>query len=131
MARQGAPPYVTKDNRYSNLTRAVSAVGMTSDNLRDNLTLFRNPWIDPEMSVHAVFASEAKAGDHLDFYAEMGVLIGGPVYPRHLAPAARSRLSLAPPPYGKSWGAGPDRGKRVWSSSARWEGASNSSKSGT
>ena len=62
-------------NCYDNLVGAIAPFGLGPENVHDNLNLFQKTRIDPETSRYVTEASDVKAGDFVEFYAEMNVLM--------------------------------------------------------
>lgn len=60
---------------YSNLVGAIASFGLGSEYVHDNLNLFQKTRIDPETSRYVTEGSDARAGDYVEFYAEMNVLM--------------------------------------------------------
>lgn len=74
-------PFVTHFNCYCNLTRAIKPFGMTSDDLHGNMNLFMKCWVDHETGLHPWEVTDVKAGDYVEFFAEMDVLIAVSICP--------------------------------------------------
>ena len=62
-------------NCYDNLVGAIAPFGLGPDHVHDNLNLFQKTRIDPETSRYVTEASDVRAGDYVEFYAEMNVLM--------------------------------------------------------
>jgi uncharacterized protein len=76
-------PYVTKllaDKDYdrhchSNLTRAIAEFGLTEADVHDPLNMFQVTGLTQEDTYYFT-TSPARAGDHLEFFAEIDLLVG-------------------------------------------------------
>ena len=60
---------------YTNLVEAITPFGLGPEYVHDNLNLFQKTRIEPKTSRYVTEASDAKAGDYVEFYAEMNVLL--------------------------------------------------------
>lgn len=60
---------------HGNLVSAIAPFGLGPEYVHDNLNLFQKTRIDPETSRYVTEASDAKAGDYVELYAEMDVLL--------------------------------------------------------
>ena len=56
---------------YDNLRAGMAMVGLGQRHIHDNMNLFQRTAIDPHRGQHLLFASDAEAGDHLEFFAEI------------------------------------------------------------
>jgi uncharacterized protein YcgI (DUF1989 family) len=62
-------------NCYSNLVSAIAPFGLGPEYVHDNLNVFQKTRIDAHTSRYVSEASDAKAGDYVEFFAEMDVLV--------------------------------------------------------
>ena len=62
-------------NCYDNLVNAIAPFGLGPEHVHDNLNLFQKTRIDPQTSRYVTEASDVGAGDYVEFYAEMNVLM--------------------------------------------------------
>jgi uncharacterized protein YcgI (DUF1989 family) len=60
---------------YTNLVSAIASFGLGPEFVHDNLNLFQKTRIDPETSRYVTEGSDAVAGDYVEFYAEIDVLM--------------------------------------------------------
>jgi uncharacterized protein len=74
-------PHVTTFNCYCNLIRAIKPFGLGAQDLHGNLNLFMKCYIDPVTGLHPWEVTDVKAGDYLEFYAEMDTLVAVSICP--------------------------------------------------
>jgi hypothetical protein len=76
-------PYVTKllagkdydKHCHSNLTRAIAEFGLTEADVHDPLNMFQVTGLTPQDTYYFT-TSPARAGDYLEFFAEIDLLVG-------------------------------------------------------
>jgi uncharacterized protein YcgI (DUF1989 family) len=66
---------------YDNLCQAIAPFGLAADAVHDNLNLFQKSRLMPDGLIQTV-RSDAKPGDHVDFYAEIDLLLAASLCPR-------------------------------------------------
>jgi uncharacterized protein YcgI (DUF1989 family) len=74
-------PYVTTFSCYHNLLRAVTPFGLGPLSLHDNINLFQKTHFELDTGRRPVESSDAKAGDYVEFFAEMDVLMAVSICP--------------------------------------------------
>lgn len=60
---------------YDNLRSACSMVGLPQTAIHDNLNLYMKSALDPGTGKHLNVTSDAKAGDYIEFYAEIDLFV--------------------------------------------------------
>jgi uncharacterized protein YcgI (DUF1989 family) len=73
-------PYVTTNNCYYNLIKAIIPFGLTSENLHDNINFFMKTGF-LETGKHVVLPSDVKKGDYVELFAEIDVLVALSICP--------------------------------------------------
>ena len=68
-------PFARDKNCYYNLVAAVEKVGLPSKLVHDNLNLFQKIGILPATGGLVMEPSDARTGDHVDFFSELDVLM--------------------------------------------------------
>lgn len=74
-------PYVTTFSCYHNLLRAMAFYSLGPMHLHDNINLFQKTHFELDTGQRPVEASDARAGDYVEFYAEMDVLMAVSICP--------------------------------------------------
>lgn len=60
---------------YDNLRAGLAMLGLSQRHIHDNLNLFEKMGMDPYTGQHTHAKSDAEAGDYLEFYAELSLLV--------------------------------------------------------
>jgi hypothetical protein len=79
--RDKTHPYVTTFNCYHSLSRAIAPYGLEPLALHDNINLFQKTHFELSTGRRPVEPSDAVAGDYVEFYAEMDVLMAVSICP--------------------------------------------------
>jgi uncharacterized protein YcgI (DUF1989 family) len=66
---------------HLNLLQAIEPFGLTEAHLRDNINLFQKMRVEPVRGRILAARSESKAGDYIEFYAELDLLVAVSVCP--------------------------------------------------
>ena len=74
-------PFVTHNNCYCNFQQALAPWGLTARDLHDNLNLFMKCFVDTPSGLHPWEPSDVRAGDYVEFYAEMDCLVALTICP--------------------------------------------------
>ncbi len=73
-------PFVTENNCWLNLQRAIEPFGLAPEDVHDNINFFTKTHWEND-GTHPVRPSDAKKGDYVELYAEMDVLIAASLCP--------------------------------------------------
>jgi uncharacterized protein len=66
---------------YDNFRRGLASVGMSQRSIIDNMNLFQMSGVDPVSGDYVFSQGHAEAGDHLELYAEIPLLVAVSVCP--------------------------------------------------
>ena len=66
---------------HINFLQAIEPFGLKEEDIHDNLNLFQKMTLEPESGKIMATRSDSKAGDHIEFYAEMDLLAAVTVCP--------------------------------------------------
>lgn len=64
-----------------NLLQAIEPLGLTEDDLRENINVHEKNRADPVTGLRSIWQGDGKPGDYIEFYAEMDLLVGVSVCP--------------------------------------------------
>lgn len=66
---------------YDNLRYGFAMLGLHQRYIHDNVNLFQRGGYDPFSGAHLIDESDAKVGDHIEFYAETGLFVSVSICP--------------------------------------------------
>jgi uncharacterized protein len=69
------------DSCHAHLERAIAQFGLTAADIHDVVSVHQKTRLDPETGRITVSRSDAKAGDYIEFYAEIDLLVAVSVCP--------------------------------------------------
>jgi uncharacterized protein YcgI (DUF1989 family) len=75
-------PFAQRTNCFYNLLSAIEPFGLGREDVHDNLNLFQKIGILPNTGELVMEPSDALPGDHVDFYAELDVLMAFSLCPQ-------------------------------------------------